>query len=78
MKIAKTNINYGDYYFDAGSEIIAPDNIIHEISSLWYEVPDKEGTAVKEKVSVKENVIEEKLMTTKNLKDKKLKSYKNK
>lgn len=79
MKIAKTNISYQNYYFDAGSEVIAPDNIMHEIAGLLMDVPDKESPV--KKPTVKEEVKEEtkeKLMKTDVLKDKKLGKYKNK
>jgi len=72
MLIAKTNISIGNYYFDKGSEVIAPKEILGKIRGLCDEVPGK-STEYEEVLEVKE-----KLMNTNILKDKKLKSYKNK
>ena len=72
MLIAKTNISIGDYYFDKGSEVILPKELIGRVRGLCDEVPGK-STEYEEVLEVKE-----KLMKTDILKDKKLKSYKNK
>ena len=72
MLIAKTNISIGNYYFDKGSEVIAPKEILGKIRGLCDEVPGK-STEYEEVLEVKE-----KLMNTNILKDTKLKSYKNK
>ena len=74
MLIAKTNISIGDYYFDKGSEVILPKELIGRVRGLCDEVPGKS-------VEYKETEVpevKEKLMKTDILKDKKLKSYKNK
>ena len=68
MLIAKTNISIGDYYFDKGSEVILPKELIGRVRGLCDEV-GKEA---------EEPEVKEKLMKTDILKDKKLKSYKNK
>jgi hypothetical protein len=72
MLIAKTNISIGDYYFDKGSEVILPKELIGRVRGLCDEVPGK-STECEEVPEVKE-----KLMKTDMMKDKKLKSYKNK
>ena len=72
MLIAKTNISIGDYYFDKGSEVILPKELIGRVRGLCDEVPGK-STEYEEVLEVKE-----KLMNTNILKDKKLKGYKNK
>ena len=74
MLIAKTNISIGDYYFDKGSEVILPKELIGRVRGLCDEVPGK-STEYKE---AEEPEVKEKLMKTDILKDKKLKSYKNK
>ena len=72
MLIAKTNISIGDYYFDKGSEVILPKELIGRVRGLCDEVPGK-STECEEVPEVKE-----KLMKTDILKDKKLGKYKNK
>ena len=72
MLIAKTNISIGNYYFDKGSEVILPKELIGRVRGLCDEVPGK-STGYEEVLEVKE-----KLMKTDMMKDKKLKSYKNK
>ena len=41
MLIAKTNISIGDYYFDKGSEVILPKELIGRVRGLCDEVPGK-------------------------------------
>lgn len=74
MLIAKTNISIGNYYFDKGSEVIAPKEILGKIRGLCEEVPGKSA----EYKETEEPEVKEKLMKTDILKDKKLKGYKNK
>lgn len=83
--IAKTNINVSGYHFSYGEEVIAPDDIKQQIKALCEEV-DEDATEVKpiamSKASFlpkeeKKEVIEEKKLSEP-IKDKKLKSYKNK
>lgn len=71
MLIAKTNISIGDYYFDKGSEVILPKELIGRVRGLCDEVPGKSA-------EYEEPEVKEKLMKTDILKDKKLKFYKNK
>ena len=74
MLIAKTNISIGNYYFDKGSEVILPKELIGRVRGLCDEVPGK-STEYKE---TEEPEVKSKLMKTDILKDKKLKSYRNK
>ena len=84
MLIAKTNISIGDYYFDKGSEVILPKELIGRVRGLCDEVPDPPSPPPSylkdagEKLTEKVSEVKEKLMKTDILKDKKLKSYKNK
>ena len=78
MLIAKTNISIGDYYFDKGSEVILPKELIGRVRGLCDEVPGKSEEYKEAEEPEVEIVTLKKLMKPDILKDKKLKSYKNK